>query len=231
MSFLFEECRSYCKTMLGEPVVNVELTDDHYQLIYNDMLEILCYNKPKISYVNLTVASGQVSYTVTGYGYDVIDVQVPPAEIYTTQQFDIFNPMLVSHPSNIADYQLSRMYADDLRKVMSADFEWDFDKDTGELLISPIPTASYTAVLVCVNSLTGGDIKNPWLKRLCKKFALAKAKQILGIIRRKVKSIEGTELTFELDGSELLEEGNALEDAFIQELKEHSGDFVAPVVA
>jgi hypothetical protein len=176
------------------------------------------------------MSAGQQAYTlpVDGWGYDVVDVEFAPEENILTAEFDMFNPMLVTHPINLSDYHLSRVYAETAKKVLSAEPDWEFNKETGELLVNPIPNRTSTVIVVCHFPITVDLVKDPNVQKWVKEFTLAKSKQMLGIIRRKIGKIEGTEVTIDLDGEALITEGKAEEEKLLVKLEERSGDFIPP---
>ena len=222
--------KTFVMGSLGHPVVKVELDDSQISTALDQSLYYVSYNRPREVRVPFAVGAGQQAFTIPNYGYDVVDVEVPPPENILTAEFDMFNPMLVTHPISLSDYHLTRMYAETAKKVLSADFDWEFNKETGEVLINPIPNKSYIAIAVCHYPVLVETVTDPNIQKWVKEFTLAKCKQILGIIRRKVGRIEGTEVTLELDGNELITEGKEEEKTLLMKLEERSGDFVPPMI-
>lgn len=231
MALKVEDVQTYCKGMLGHPKVEVELDDIHYQLAMDKTLRTIALNRPREKYLSFSVSAGTQSYDLSAedYGYDIIDVQYPPADYVMEAEFDVFNPRIMERRLDLGEFELGLIYAEMARKTLSADFEWDFNAETGLMLISPTPGRSYTAVARCLDEVRGTDIRSPWLKQWALAFSLACCKQMLGEIRRKISSVEGTEVTFELDGGDLMQEGREDEQRMIEDLKVNSGDFVAPM--
>lgn len=227
--FSYEEVLNYCRTMLGYPKINVELDTEHYRQATLEALRNLSYNRPKIIRKPFSISQGVQSYTLTDFGYDVIDVEKPPLDQSIGYQVDIFNPFVMVHPLNLGEYELSRMYANELSYTLTGGFEFEFDPTTGTLLISPPPAISTDAVAVCVDEWEINDLKDIWVKNWVKDYALAKCKIILGTVRRKIQNVQGSELTFDLDGETLVSEGKEELQVLMENIKTKSGDFTVPI--
>jgi len=225
-----ERVTQYCLTRLGYPTVEVELAAEHFTEALEEALNYVAHNRPKFKQVPVSVVAGTVSYDLSAQdtGFAVVDVEIPPEDYMLDTEFDVFNPRIMTHGMDLGDFELGRVYAKTARQVLGADFEWEFNPETSELLISPIPTRSYTAQVVCLDKYTAAEIKSPRVQQWVLRMSLAQCKMILGAIRRKIKSVEGTENTFELDGAELMEEGKAAEEKLLEELMEKSGSFSPP---
>jgi len=233
MSLTQQEVKEYVRDALGWPTVEVELEDNHYKRAYQKIFRVLAMNRAPEIRLTIPLAANQRSYTLTAgtWGYGVIDVEIPPPSDVPDLGFDVFQPRIVGIGgfTDLAEFELASIYAETARKVFSAEFEWEFNPETGVLLFDSPPTVSASAVVVCLREPASDDIRDPWLKNWALEFALAFCKMTLGHIRRKISSVEGTELTFELDGAELVNEGKEEMREMMEELKTKTGDFVPPV--
>lgn len=226
---------TYVRTMLGAPVINVELTDEQIVAVTNQALGIYGTYKPSEKIGSVSVLDGVQKYDLTAdqIGKGIIDISTPDImrQPIGVGQFDVFSYHTMLPNLDPADYYLERQWWKEVMRVAGSDDDWDLVIDptdgTGILYISPIPSESYTAVYLYVTDPTLTEIvgsDDDWMLD----YILARSKRVLGLIRRKYASVRGAEDDISLDGNELISEGRD-EQAELETYLTDRGQIVPPI--
>lgn len=227
--------KQYIRTMLGEPVVKVELTDEQLTELINQALDSYGTYKPVEKMGTLNVLADTQKYTLTAnqVGRGIVEwfPKHPFLRSPSLDQFDVFK--YHSHLPNLepGDYFMERQWWKAVRESAGSDDDWEFILDPttggGTFYISPSPSEGYTGSYIYVVDPTLTEVPttdDDWIKD----YALAMAKQILGHIRRKFGNVQGAETSLDLDGAELISEGTEAR----RELEEYltgRGQIIAPI--
>jgi hypothetical protein len=115
----------------------------------------------------------------------------------------------------------SIQHQEQIKRVLSGDTAFEFDFDTGILLIMPERTQSGTAIFEYKRSIVDGDRLRPREEDFLRKCCIAHAKQTLGRIRSKFDNIPVPGGAVVLDGAQLLDES----DKELEILKEEARNF------
>jgi hypothetical protein len=221
---------SHVLTMLGSPVVSVELTIPQIENITTNVLSKYGDHRPIVKYGQLPVLESVQQYTLTTFGRGILNIfrEDPLRMTVELSEFDIFRyNQFQSLRTQPADYYEQRLWRDEVKRAVGADEDWDFDPQTGILSISPMPTQSYSLVYAylidpILTEVPGAD------DDLIRNLVLARCKQVLGRIRNKFSGIPGVENAISLDGATLLEEGKTEEKDILTELAD-SGSRIPPI--
>ena len=116
----------------------------------------------------------------------------------------------------VADFYLLQQSLEMTRKVLGQ--EGTFNVIDGKyLLISPAPTINGEPVIVEYRALNSNTI-HPAYRNWMQRYTLACAKSVLGQIRGKYKTLPSPAGGAQLNGTELLQEGEKEKEALIEEL-------------
>src|SRR6266404_1238240 len=99
------------------------------------------------------------------------------------------------------------MYYKQARKVLSAHFEWQYDLERQELLITPSPQEALNLFYTYVDSPAITEVPQrheDWILRR----TMLECKGMMGEIRETLDSVQGNQTTIPLNGTKLKEEGS-----------------------
>jgi len=218
-------------TLLGSPVVCVELTDEQLDICIDKALEIYGDNRPLFKKASLSVVSTQAAYVLTTYGRGLIDVMYEDPLLITAElseldlwRYNQFNTL----STDPGDYYMAKMWRNEVKRAVGSDFDWDYDPNTHTLYVSGLPSSASQVTYVYAESPTLTTVPEAD-DGYIREGALAMAKLILGRIRNKFRGIPGAESTIEMDGADLIAEGTAEWDTLEEELVNKSGSRVPPI--
>jgi DNA gyrase subunit B len=149
------------------------------------------------------------------------------AGVFVHNSFDVFKypfyeavagPAIAGTFSGIGHIELYFQWLTATAKVLSSEFDFEYDENTNTLFITPIPQAIIPMQVIYP---APRDIKNVPTndEDIILDLALAYGKQMLARILRKFKEIPGSTLTIPTDGSELMQEGLQAETSVLETLK------------
>jgi len=212
-----DQLKRWVLRQLGEPRVRVELHPANLADIIEDAKEWFIAHKGAMRKARISLTSGQVEYDVPEDCDAVIDVAMPgnPTDISL-----VFAPWLLEDeavPYDVfaapesaglySSYAQAVQYSETAMRVISADFNWQWDPVTRKVLILPQPTTSYDMELLYRSTSLTFEQLDYFDFQLIKRKCLAEAKVLLGGIRRKYPSFPGAQGERQLDGAELRQEG------------------------
>lgn len=218
------------RTLLGMPMVSVELNDDQLEVCIEQALEHYGSIRPVFRYGTVTISTAVQCYTLNPCGRGIMEIfrEDPLRMSVELSEFDIFRynqfQLLRTDP---ADYYSMRLWRDEVKRAVGSDTDWEFDPMTSKLYISPAPTQSYKLTYLYADNPTLTEVPAADDMQV-EHLALAMAKQILGRIRNKFKDIPGAESPITMDGGDLLSEG-LQEDKDIMEAIANRGSRVPPM--
>ncbi len=204
----------FVRRSLGEPVIKVELTTDQILEFTNHSLEIYGTYKPAEKFGQVNILPGVQKYPLTFAQIGKGIIETFKADLLrqpiTLDQFDVFK--YHTHLPNLdpGDFFAERIWWKEVRRSAGADDDWELiinpDTGDGDLYINPIPSEGQTLGYIFVVDPNLAQIPpsdDDWIKD----YALAQAKETLGLIRRKFTSVQGAESTIDMDGEQLVGEG------------------------
>jgi len=225
---LFEqEVRDYVLAQLGYPVIRVELTPFQIKTCIDEAVTKLDYHAPNwaMQYAVFNTQPGINLYELPAFMMNNLNYVVYNKDLLAFQynqgtlEFDFFVGFWQTNrfyqQMNIGDYLLLQQYMEQIRKVLSR--EGHYDVIGGKYIqLTPSPTTS-VPVIVEYKALDSNTIL-PSYRNWIQKYALACAKGVLGMIRRKYKNMPGPQGGAQLDGAELVSESKVEKEELYQNL-------------
>jgi hypothetical protein len=212
--------KQYVRTMLGMPVVCVEITDEQLEVLIGMAVDIYGDSKPITKMVKLPVVAGQQKYVLAVYGDGIFDVmysdplmvsaELSELDLWRYNNFSVVN----TYPG---DYYAAKMWRDEVRRAVGADFSWDYEASTHTLYLSGMPSyiSDVTYIYFVHPTITEvPEYDDHWIKN----YTLALTKIVVGRIRSKFGAIPGVENPIDLDGKDLIAEGNTDKDRLEKDL-------------
>ena len=226
---------TYTRRMLGEPVIEVELTDEQIKEFIAMALDVYGNYKPIEKINQFSVIAEQQKYILTAsqVGRGIIEVFKKDMlrQPISLEQFDVFK--YHTHLPNLdpGDFYQERVWWQEVRRSAGTDDDWTFELDPttggGVLYISPIPSESYQGTYIYVDNPSLGEVPktdDQWVKD----YSLAMCKEVLGEIRRKFDGVDGQESALRMNGSALVSEGSQKRKE-LEEYLIHRGQFTTPI--
>lgn len=226
--------KNYVKTMLGVPVIVMEVLDEQLDTLINVSLEEYGRQRPIKKIQDLSLVVGQQAYVLTNYGLGVIEVgeqdilklsvDVSTYDIFRYNQFEVMR-------SDPGDYYAGKMWREEVKRAVGSDLDWWYVHDTHTLFVNVSTTTTQIQKIFYLY------VDMPTLTTIpqhddmyIKKYTLALTKQVLGRIRGKFGgAIPGAEGSITLDASELKAEGIAEQEALDSALSD-IGDRLPPML-
>jgi hypothetical protein len=225
----------YCKAMLGDGMVDVELDPIHYETALNRSLAVFRQrsdNAVEESYVFLNLLVDTNEYIL-------------PAEIQQVRQIyrrsigsrtgggsggTVFEPFNLAYTNTyllsstnmggLLTYELFAQYQELVGKMFGSFINFTYNSQTKKLRIEQRPRSEESVMLLCYNvrpdfSLVSDTYSGQWIKD----YALANCKMMLGQAREKFAQIAGPQGGSSLNGAALKSEAQAEMDKLMEDLK------------
>lgn len=222
-----DEIKAYVLRRLGAGIVDVELTELQQQDVINDTKRWFGFRlgQKRVLQVPLTTATNV--YVLDPDVTEVLTVYLPTAHFpaVDTDDFSYTYSLLFGQwrspgasPLPYSDLIQRLQYLNMSKKIFSADREWDYNKDTHELLIMPRPSiVGNMLVNVWTKTIDTRDL-GPEDENLFLRYALAQAKEFLGEIRSKWDNVPMVGGDKSLNGERLLEEAKEAKEQLEKDL-------------
>jgi hypothetical protein len=215
----------YCKTMLGDGMIDVELDPQHYQTALDRSLGVFRQrsdNSVEESYAFLTLTEGQNEYIL-------------PKEIQQVRQIfrrsigsrtgngtggTVFEPFNLAYTNTyllsstnmggLLTYELFSQYQELVGKMFGSFINFTWQPQSRKLMIQQRPRGSEEVLLWCYNVRPDfAIIEDVYAGQWIKDYTLANCKIMLGQAREKFASIAGPQGGTALNGSAMKSEGQA----------------------
>jgi len=224
----------YCKTMLGDGMVDIELDPTHYETALNRSLAVFRQrsdNAVEESYIFLNLLPDTNEYIL-------------PKEIQQVRQIfrrsigsrtgggsggTVFEPFNLAYTNTyllsstnmggLLTYELFSQYQELVGKMFGSFVNFDWNPQNRKLFIHQRPRTEESVMLLVYNikpdfSIIDDTYAGQWIKD----YSLANCKIMLGQAREKFASIAGPQGGTALNGSAMKSEGQADLDRLTQEL-------------
>lgn len=216
-----DEVKAYVLRRLGSGIIDVELTDDHMNDVIDDTKRWFGFRLGQKRVIQIPLTTATNVYVLEPDVTEVLQVFLPSAHFpaVDTDDFSYTYSLLFGQwrspgasPMPYSDLVQRLQYLNMSKKIFSADREWNYNRDTHELLIMPRP------------SIVGNMLVEVWTQdidprqfgledeNLFLRYALAQAKEFLGEIRSKWDSMPMVGGDKGLNGERLLEEAQAAKE-------------------
>lgn len=246
---VIEQVKDYVVLMLGAPTISIELNDQHLDLAVKQTLKIMEYYAPMEYFNYYTFVTNpmqsvyklpddigyvrSVAYRATPeFAFQSTDLQgaIPieyfyPGGAYASIQGGLIDPIqpIWGRAGEWTAYKAyERMYT----RLSSGLGGWEWISDYGHIKLYPIPFRAYHVVVHYMQKCK--DWSDVTLAM--QEGALAHAKMILGLIRRKIRNPPGAGggNSLQLDGAEMYQEGKEEYEKWKQDLLGTFGDILGP---
>ena len=225
----------YCKTMLGDGMVEVELDPKHYEIALDRAIT---------KFRQRSSNAVEESYSFLELQQDVNEYRLPN-EIITVQSIfrraigsrsglgaggTLFEPFNLAYTNSyllsgsmmggLATYHLFAGYQELVGKMFGSFINFNWIPQSHKLVIHQRPRTDESVMLLCYNtkpdfSIIDDVYSGQWIKD----YTLANCKVMLGQAREKFASIAGPQGGTSLNGATLKQEGQAEMDKMIEDLK------------
>jgi hypothetical protein len=225
----------YCKAMLGDGMVDVELDPIHYETALNRALAVFRQrsdNAVEESYIFLNLLEDQNEYIL-------------PAEIQQVRQIfrrsvgsrtgggtggTVFEPFNLAYTNTyllsstnmggLLTYELFAQYQELVGKMFGSFINFTYNSQNKKLRIEQRPRTEESVMLLCYNvrpdfAIISDTYAGQWIKD----YALANCKMMLGQAREKFAQIAGPQGGSSLNGAALKSEAQAEIDKLMEDLK------------
>ncbi len=225
----------YCKAMLGDGMIDVELDPIHYETALNRALAVFRQrsdNAVEESYVFLNLLVDTNEYIL-------------PAEIQQVRQIfrrsigsrtgggsggTVFEPFNLAYTNTyllsstnmggLLTYELFAQYQELVGKMFGSFINFTYNSQSKKLRIEQRPRTEESVMLLCYNirpdfALISDTYSGQWIKD----YALANCKMMLGQAREKFAQIAGPQGGSSLNGAALKTEAQTEMDKLMEDLK------------
>ncbi len=232
-----EEIKSYILGRLGFPVVRVELSDFQLKSVIDEAVTKLSNHAPMwaTQLMSFKTVAGINQYELPRYILDNLvyvvykkDLLGIPGLGQSLEQdyfLKYFQQNFLFNDFSIGEFNLLQISLEMMRKVLGQDGSFDV-LNNQYLQIYPVPSTTDQTVIVQYRALDSNTI-HPAYKVFIQRYALALAKQVLGQIRGKYKTLPGPGGGAQLNGDALLQQSekelDLLEKQLLSEFEEPPG--------
>jgi hypothetical protein len=225
----------YCKAMLGDGMVDVELDPIHYETALTRSLAVFRQrsdNAVEESYIFLNLLEDQNEYIL-------------PAEIQQVRQIfrrsvgsrtgggtggTVFEPFNLAYTNTyllsstnmggLLTYELFAQYQELVGKMFGSFINFTYNSQSKKLRIEQRPRTEESVMLLCYNvrpdfALVSDTYAGQWIKD----YSLANCKMMLGQAREKFAQIAGPQGGSSLNGAALKSEAQSEMDKLMEDLK------------
>ena len=225
----FEETvKDYILAKLGYPTINIELTPFQLKTCIDEAITHMSYHAPRwtIQYAVFEAYKDRNVYELPPFIINNLENVYYKRHLLSIHQagtieFDFFlkyfqeNKLFANQ--NIGEFYLMQQWLEQVRKILSQHGSWDV-LDNKYIMINPPPVYERDPVILEYRALNSDTI-HPSYRNWVQRYALAQAKEVLGLVRRKYKTLPGPGGGAQLDGAELVAEGKQDKLDLIEELR------------
>jgi len=215
------EIKSYVLRRLGSGVIDVELTPEHMEDVIADTKRWFGFRLGQKRIVQIPLTTATNVYILDPDVTEVLQVFLPTAHFpaVDTDDFSYTYSLLFGQwrspgasPMPYSDLVQRLQYLSMSKKIFSADREWNYNRDTRELLIMPRPSIVGNMLIEVWTSMIDTREFGPEDENLFLRYSLAQAKEFLGEIRSKWDSMPMVGGDKGLNGEKLLEDAARMKE-------------------
>jgi hypothetical protein len=222
------ELKGWVKRTLGFPTQRVELTEDQLDDSIADAKRWFANWKGTNKEMTLAVIAGQSEYTLPNDVNDVLSIAPGVSAVDLRVLFTSFNFLDESIPYDLfrvpqaggvySTFAQTISYVDMVKRVMSSDVDYEFDRDSHKLRIFPVQKGSYSALISYKSATVDISSLDPRDEELIRRYTFARAKMRLGYLRSKFDSYPLAGGDKKLDGETLKQEAKEELEALQEEI-------------
>lgn len=223
------QLRSWIQRKLGLGVIHVEITEDQLDDAIMEAEEYwqmwMGVTKSKLITRGNSVAipaadiGPDVSSVVDVY-FSAVGDAIGRMYAWADVEYNPFQEALGGGHSGYADIVQYLQYKEDGMRIASSDQDWNWDRSTMELTISPntIPAGSKMMVIYLSRDMDYAFLA-PHEWKMFRDFALAKAMKTLSFIRSKFSGLPSATGEFTMDGDSMWANAEAMEMIIEEKMK------------
>ena len=202
---------------LGAPQWKIELHPCQLEMAIDDAIAwyLKWKGARKTKYTDML--SGKVDYDYPDEADTILDVIPPdnPTDLNNLYQTQPYYTQLVPYDGYresfsaggpVSSFVQAVQYNETSKRVYSQQFEWMLDPEKRKVIISPAPSTSGLMAIVYKSGCLNIAELSAYDHDLLKRYALAVATGVLGLVRRKFSRIPGADGEQQLDGADLVRE-------------------------
>lgn len=234
--------RNYLKLMTGQPVINVEVSDEQYdQIIEDSIQDFQRYTYGEATYrdaLAITLSAGVSAYQMDDSIESVLDISLSQASngmntLFSPQHNLLYNDWIAgNYPGGsggqgqqsglggamaIGQYDIAMIYLKEIEDHFSRKYTANYSVNTNTLRIWPCPNVNGFGLLTVYKRETAESLYNhPLLKKLCRARVLIH--WAIALIKYNSSLAGGATL----NGSTYLEKGERDEAAAIEAIVKES---------
>jgi len=232
-----ESIKAFILGRLGYPVIRVELSDFQIKSVIDEAITKLANHAPLWAnqFITFKTVAGINTYELPRYVLDNIQyvvykkdlIGIPGMGQSLEQDYFLkyFQQNFLFNDFSIGEFNLLQMSLETMRKILGQDGSFDIINNQ-YLQLYPVPATTDQSVIVQYRSLDSNTIQ-PAYRNFIQRYALALAKNILGQIRGKYKTLPGPGGGSQLNGDALIQQSDKelemLEKQLLSEFEEPPG--------
>jgi hypothetical protein len=213
-----DQLKMHILSMLGHPVVNVEITEPQIEQVIRSTHDFICMYFPlEERYSFFYTTPLEPSYPLPADAASVSQVAWHPGTSSIANIFSIdyimFNAAnITGYQSLVSDFDMIREYQKFANRVLGLEGGWEYmPGDTASadrIKLYPIPKGAFPVIVRYVPIVT--NYRTPQAKEIAYRVMVARAKEMVGMARRKISTVPGPDGgQLGLDGDALVQEGKA----------------------
>lgn len=236
MGWTSEEVSKFVKSKLGAPKRRVELDHTNINEALQRAVRQMSTVKPLYKFGSMVINKGQQKYDFVvlslPFGKGITNFYVEPITSPSQGYFSEFEWWRLRHPPYISagEIVLDQIYFKELGLITGTEFDWEWDRDTNVLLVTPTPNRTSKAAYIYNASPDRIEDLRPSDQGWVVDFTVAICKEMLGRVRNKFQGVPGNDLPVDTDGADLLSEGLGEQEALKGALQEGRGDWTPPII-
>ena len=217
-----EPMKLHIMSQLGHPNVLVELSEVQLEQALRSTGDFIATYFPlEEKYAFFYTTPLQAEYSMPEDAYYVREISWDPSttridDIFGAESF-LFNIGNISGIQNmLTDYHLLQAYRKFSQRILGTEGQWEFKYSTSTIRLYPIPKGVFPVVVKYIPIVEA--FNSPQAREVTYRVMLARAKEALGMSRRKIGAVpspDGGQVT--LDGEQLVAEGKEEYEAAIQD--------------
>jgi len=227
-----DEAKDWIMKQLGWPLVKVEISDDQLTMCINDAVEEFTkYVVQETEYLSLDLEEYNTSgFTLPDNVANVFALEESTIygditggiNVLFSVQNTMWNAGMLPIPwassrGSWIDFEVAMSYVDMINRLTAAKFYFEYNERTQLLTLLPNPTPTNMKGYIAIGCQTIRPDDQQYGEAWVKRFALAEAKIVIGMIRSKY---QGTQLLGGgLINPSIKEEGLAEKQALLDEIK------------
>lgn len=221
MAMTEDDIKSYILRRLGSGIIDVELTPEQMDDIISNAKRWFGYRLGQKRVIQVPLTTATNVYVLDPDVTEVLRVYLPAAHFpaVDTDDFSYTYSLLFGQwrspgasPMPYSDLVQRLQYLNVSKKIFSADREWDYNRDTHELLIMPRPSIVGNMLVEVWTIDIDTRQLGPEDEDLFLMYTLAEAKEWLGEIRNKYDNIPMVGGDRGLNGEKLKEEAKEMKE-------------------